>query len=72
MELRTNEQFLHLADNSINGNLKDSFKNAVDGGFYANDLIEAYNNNRDYLGDNFTLEDVARIAEGAQKLRSNK
>ena len=67
MKYRTEEQFINIMDNAINGNWSDAFKEAEESGFYAQDLIEHYRN-LIHIYD-FDFEDLIYIAEGAQKLR---
>jgi len=67
MEYRTEEQFIDIMENAINGNWSDAFKGAEEGGFFAQDLIRHYENIGEMYG--FELEDLVYIAEGAQRLR---
>ena len=64
---RTEEQFHSLMDTAINGNWTDAFKEAEEGGFYAQDLIRFYEETGEDYG--YEMEDLIYIAEGAQKLR---
>lgn len=64
---RTEEQFISLMENAQNGNWSDAFRDAEEGGFYAQDLIRHFENIGEDCG--FEFEDLIYIAEGAQKLR---
>lgn len=64
-EYRTQEQFLSIAENCLNGNWTDAAKECVECGFYANDLRK-YNEDLELFTD---LYDIAELSELAQKLR---
>lgn len=66
-EYRTEEQFVSIMDNALNGNWSDAFKEAEEYRFYAKDLIEHYENIG--LDNGYEFKDLIYIAEGAQKLR---
>ena len=66
-KFRTEEQFIEIMENAMNGNWSDAFKGAEEYGFYAQDLIANYQNTVDVYGWEF--EDLVYISEGAQKLR---
>lgn len=63
---RTEEQFISIADNCINGNWSDAAKECVEYGFYAADLIR-FNQDLEYFDD---LYDIAELIEMATKLRN--
>ena len=67
MDYRTTEQFEEICDSAMNGNWSQAFKECVEYGFFANDLINAFNNN-DYCGIEAT--DLSILAEGANELRN--
>lgn len=76
-EYRTQEQFESMYDNAYNGNWTDSFNNAVDYGFYFNDMLLAAQETEWLLDEDGTptkeaLENIGIIAEGAMKIRENR
>ena len=64
-EYRTQEQFIKIAENAINWNWNNAFKWCVEYWFYANDLINHFNE------DTYGLEptDLAILSEWACELR---
>ncbi len=66
-EYRTQEQFIDIMENAMNGNWSDAYQLAEESGFYAQDLIRHYENTKDVYGWEF--EDLVYIAQGAQELR---
>ena len=67
-EFRTEEQFVTISENALNGNWKDAAQNCVDFGFFANDLIK-FNKIFELFDDHY---DLAELAEMACKIRYNK
>ena len=51
---RTTEQFNEIIHSAINGNWTQATKEVEEYGFYANDLIQAYNE----LAESFGVEDL--------------
>jgi len=68
MEYRTEEQWETICENAVNGNWQDAGQNCVDFGFYANDLINKYENEEFHLLDDPT--DLAILVEIAMKIRA--
>ena len=68
MEYRTEEQWETICENAVNGNWQDAGQNCVDFGFYANDLINKYENEDFHLLDDPT--DLAILVEIAMKIRA--
>ena len=68
MEYRTEEQWETICENAVNGNWQDAGQNCVDFGFYANDLINNYENEDFHLLDDPT--DIAILVEIAMKIRA--
>ena len=68
MDYRTEEQYQTIIENMENGNWTDAAKKCVEFGFYAQDLINAYEkyNEYIYLEDKF---DFATLIEMATELR---
>jgi len=64
--MRTQEEFEEIQENAMNGNWTDAGNLCEEYGFYANDLINAWNNS-DYKMIEAT--DLALLAELAQKAR---
>jgi len=64
---RTQEQYNELAENVINGNWQNAFKTGFEGGFYAQDLINFYDQDDNIQGLEF--KDLIYLAEGIQSLR---
>ena len=73
---RTNEQFEEIVESATNGNWSQAFKECVDYGFYANDLIEMYEEREREMGGKpytyFDITDIARLAEGCCEARYKK
>jgi hypothetical protein len=65
-EYRTQEQLENMAENCNNGNWSDAAQNAVDYGFYTNDIANM-DPNAELWVDGW--QDVAILVEMAQKLR---
>ena len=65
-EYRTEEQFLTIADNAVNGNWSIAFKEVAEHGFFAQDLIMFFDNNESH---GLELTDIVYLAEGGQKER---
>ena len=63
---RTENQFIEIMEKASNGNWCDAFQDAKKGGFFAQDLIEHFENTVNMYGWDF--EDLVYIAEGAQAL----
>ena len=71
-EYRTDEQYYDIVDNCINGNWTDAAEICVDGGWYANDLINRHEELKEY-GETFQDEtDIAILVELATELRYKK
>ena len=68
MEYRTEEQWETICENAANGNWQDAGQNCVDFGFYANDLINKYENEDFHLLDDPT--DIAILVEISMKIRA--
>jgi hypothetical protein len=65
-EYRTVEQFNTIADSAINGNWSTAFKEVEQFGFFADDLIECFNNDDSHGLD---WEAIVYLAQGGQKER---
>ena len=77
MQYRTREQFVEIITSAINGNWSQAEEECVEYGFYANDLIKAYQAIKDEYGSDkpftyFDEADLAIIAEGAADLRNKE
>jgi len=77
MEYRTHEQFLEIIDSAINGNWRQAAQEAVDYGFYANDLIKHFQEETEIAGTEkpfqyFDSIDLAIISEMAAEIRYKK
>jgi len=67
-EYRTDQQFLDICDNMLNGNWTDAGKLCAESGFYANDLKNSF----ETIGDNTGIYDVwdfCQLIEIANKYR---
>jgi len=66
-QFRTDEQWQDMCENAVNGNWSDAAQNAVDYGFYANDMIKKYQ------AEDFHIlseeSDMAILCEMAMNLR---
>ena len=69
MNYQTDKQFEEICNSAINGNFSQAFKECVDYGFYANDLIIKFKES-EYSGIKAT--DLAILAEGSTELRYKK
>lgn len=65
---RTEEQFIDIAENCLNGNWNDAANDCVEYGFYAVDLIR-FNQELELFDD---LYDIAELIELASKKRYGK
>ena len=65
---RTTEQFDEIIDSITNGNWTQGARECVEYGFYANDLLNAYDDSA-WLDDIETLRDLVLLAELAQRER---
>ena len=65
-EYRTDEQWNNMVENIINGNWSDAAQNAVDAGFYSNDMINRIES--DEL-NGAELTDFIILSEMAENLR---
>ena len=65
---RTDEQWTDMCENAANGNWSDAAQNAVDFGFYANDMINKFNQEEFHILEDST--DIAILAEMAADLRN--
>ena len=63
---RTQEQWEHMTENALNGNWSDAAQDAVDFGFYANDMLNKWNDEEFHI---IELSDLVYLAEYAQKKR---
>jgi len=68
-EYRTQEQWETMCENAVNGNWSDAAQNAVDFGFYANDMIHKYNEEEECCHILSEESDIAIIAEMAAGIR---
>jgi len=68
MEYRTQEQWISICENALNGNWTDAIRECEQFGFYANDMIKKYNEEDYHILEDES--DIAILAEGAQKLRN--
>lgn len=68
-EYRTREQFISIMDNAQNGNWSTAFKQCVEYGFYAKDLIDHFDEYTFDFNGHYDERDLIYLAEGAQKLR---
>ena len=70
MEYRTEEQWITICENAVNGNWSDAFQNCVDFGFFAQDLINKYEGEECPILDDPT--DLAILSQGAERIRGEK
>ena len=70
-DYRTEEQWETMTDNMINGNWKDAAQNAVDFGFYANDIGSRLQD-EEWEGQNPPAIDFITLAEMAAEIRYKK
>lgn len=68
-EYRTAEQFQEILDSMYNGNWTQAAKECVEYGFYANDLLNAYDTAFNGEVEVETLRDFVELIEMATKLR---
>lgn len=68
MQYRTQQQFLDICDNMINGNWTDAGKLCADSGYYANDLHIKYDELQDECGIT-DIWDFVELIELANKYR---
>ena len=66
-EYRTIEQYNEIVDSVINGNWTTAFRECVEYGFYANDLIRFYEE-EEY--NHLPVMDLVLLAEGACERRA--
>ena len=66
---RTAKQWKTICSNAYNGNWSHAFENCVEYAFWANDLINHYNNEEFHL---LEATDLALLSEGASELRAKK
>jgi len=64
-QYRTEEQFIEITKNLLNGNWRDAADGAVKHGFYASDMIR-FNKELELIGD---LYDIAELPELTQRRR---
>ena len=67
MDYRTDKQFEEICNSAISGNWSQAFKECLDYGFFANDLIIKFEESGGCSGIEST--DLAILAEGAAELR---
>ena len=67
-DYRTAEQFEEIIESITNGNWTQGADECVEYGFYANDLLKAYDNS-DYSEDTETLRDLIELIELATRIR---
>jgi len=67
VDYRTTEQFDKICNSAINGNWSVAFKECAEYGFYANDLINKFEESDGMSGLEAT--DLAILAEGASDFR---
>jgi|GEM_PF-1245342 hypothetical protein len=65
MEYRTEKQYWEILDNTVNGNWTKAFILCEKYGFYAEDLIQYYNDDFSF----FKESKLAILAEGAMRIR---
>ena len=65
---RTAEQWEDICEDAINGNWKDAGKSCADFGFWANDLIKAFEENPNGL----ECSDLALLSELAMEYRNKE
>ena len=63
---RTDEQWEHMCENALNGNWSDAAQDAVDFGFYANDMLNKWESEEFHIVE---LSSLVYLAEYAQKKR---
>lgn len=74
-EYRTDKQFEEIFDSFTNGNWTQAAEECVEYGFWANDLLKAYERDaalRDSSPGTETLSDLVLLAELAAELRYKK
>jgi hypothetical protein len=70
-EYRTAAQFETIADLAYNGNWSDAIESCVDYGFFAQDLVEHYDNQEASGTLYIPATALAILAEGAAESRAN-
>ena len=68
-DYRTQEQFDEVLESITNGNWTQGANECIEYGFFANDLLNAYDVSI-YADDTETLRDLVELVELATKLRS--
>ena len=68
MNYRTKEQFNEILDSAINGNWEQAREQVKEYGFYANDLVKAYSEVVDEMGEMsyFNATDLCHLIPDAR------
>jgi hypothetical protein len=67
-EYRTEEQFHKIMESAINGNWLQAYKECVEYGFYAQDLIRMHEETGEVYG--YECTDLVYLSQGAAELRA--
>lgn len=71
---RTDKQFEEIIESATNGNWRQAAEECIEYGFYANDLINKYNNYKEEYGgfSYFEVTDISILVELATEIRYKK
>lgn len=71
-QYRTSEQFEEIIESMTNGNWSQAGRECVEYGFYANDLLNAFDEAITYDDDLETMRDLVLLSEMAAEARYKK